>query len=59
MSAKLTAGVLVRHPDSGTVEFLPEGSELPDWADGLVGDHALDRTGDEPKSERPPPGRSK
>lgn len=38
---KLTAGVVVRHPDSGDVEFLPEGSALPEWADGLVGSHVL------------------
>lgn len=37
----LTVGVAVRHPDSGTPKFLPVGSELPGWAHGLVGDHAL------------------
>jgi hypothetical protein len=41
MSSHLTAGVVVRHPGSGTVIFLPEGSDLPEWAEALVGDHVL------------------
>ena len=40
--ARLTAGVLVRHPGTGDVEFLATGTELPDWAASLVGDHVLD-----------------
>ena len=39
--AKLTTNVVLSHPN-GSVEFLPEGSTLPGWAAGLVGDHALD-----------------
>lgn len=41
MARKLTAGVVVRHPGSGVVVFLPEGSELPEWAESRVGDHVL------------------
>lgn len=41
MSRKLTAGVIVRHPGRGSLVFLPSGSELPEWATRLVGDHAL------------------
>lgn len=37
----LTANVLLRHPSSGALHLLPDGSTLPDWADGLVGKHAL------------------
>ena len=44
--AKLTANVLVRHPDTGMVECLLEGSELPDWAADQVGDHVLEGKSD-------------
>lgn len=45
--ARLTANVILANPaNSGSVEFLAEGSTLPEWAEGLVGDHVLDR--DEP-----------
>lgn len=51
MPGKLTANVVVRHPESGSPAFLPEGSDLPDWAADLVGDHVLagEATGDEPE----------
>ena len=49
MSRRLTEGVLVRHPNSGVVEFLPEGSSLPGWASGLVGEHALTAAPPEPE----------
>ncbi|SDD41184.1 hypothetical protein [Auraticoccus monumenti] len=39
---KLTAGVVLRHPSTGQVEFLSEGSNLPEWAYDLVGEHVLD-----------------
>ena len=48
--AKLTANVLLSHPDSGRVEFLAEGSTLPEWAVGLVGDHVLDEPAESPAS---------
>ena len=50
MARRLTAGVVVRHPGSGVPVFLAPESDLPDWASGLVGAHALD--GDLPD---PPP----
>ena len=40
MSKWLTAGVIVRDP-GGRLTFLSTGTQLPDWADGLVGDHVL------------------
>lgn len=43
--ARLKGNVLLRNPETGAVELLADGSDLPDWARGLVGDHALD--GDE------------
>lgn len=39
--SKLTAGTVVTHPDSGLPTFLAEGVEVPEWADGLIGDHLL------------------
>lgn len=41
MARQLTANVVVRHPESGVPRLLSSGSDLPDWADGLVGDHVL------------------
>lgn len=43
MVQKLTAGVLVRD-SGGTLRFLKAGSELPQWAQGRVGDHVLSGT---------------
>ena len=42
MARKLTVGVVLRHPDGGSPVFLPAGSELPGWAAGMVGEHALE-----------------
>ena len=42
MARKLTAGVILRHPERGDPVFLPVGSEVPDWAEGQVGDHVLE-----------------
>lgn len=54
--AKLTANVAVRHPDTGAVEVLLEGSDLPSWAADLVGDHVLDgRVSGEGGGDDPPP----
>lgn len=39
---KLTANVLLAHPDTNEPVVLVEGTELPDWAYGFVGDHVLD-----------------
>lgn len=40
--AKLTEGVVVRHPETDEPTFLPAGSTLPSWAGDLVGEHVLD-----------------
>ena len=45
--ATFAAHVIV-HGESGPVQFAP-GDEVPEWADGLVGDHVLT----EPQSEEP------
>lgn len=45
MVRTLTAGVLLRDPSSGAVRFFSSGSELPAWANGMVGDHVLSGTG--------------
>lgn len=48
---RLTAGVVLRRPDTGERVFLPTGSDLPEWASGLVGPHVLDGA---TTTERPP-----
>lgn len=40
--AKLTANTVVRHPESGEPVALLEGTDLPEWAEKLVGPHVLD-----------------
>lgn len=58
MARTLTAGVVLRHPGSGVVEFLACGTPLPEWAVGLVGDHVLDGPPSAPsavESHDPPP----
>ena len=42
MARKLTENVILRNPDRGDPVFLPAGSEVPEWAEGLVGDHVLE-----------------
>lgn len=38
---KLTGGTVVTHPGSGVPTFLAKDGDLPEWAEGLVGDHLL------------------
>lgn len=39
---KLAATTLVMHPVTQTPTPLLAGSEVPEWAEGMVGDHLLD-----------------
>lgn len=39
---RLIANVVLRHPVTGDPTVLTEGSDLPDWAVGLIGDHVLE-----------------
>ena len=63
MAHRLTENVILRNPDRGDPVFLPAGSEVPDWAEGQVGDHVLesgsgpesDATVGEPLVGSPPP----
>lgn len=54
MARKLTGGVVVRHPVSHDPVFLPEGTDLPGWAAGLVGDHVLSGKADKGVVKAPP-----
>ena len=38
---KLTGTTIVTNPVTYMAEVLPAGSDLPDWAVGLVGSHLL------------------
>jgi len=37
----LTDNVVVSHPDTNEPTSIPAGSNLPEWAEGLVGAHVL------------------
>jgi len=49
----LTGTTAVTHPESGAPVVLHEGTELPDWAEGMVGEHLLD------EEKRKPAARSR
>lgn len=49
--AKLTTDVVIRNPETGEPTHLPPGMELPEWAEDLVGEHALDTDDEEPKAK--------
>jgi hypothetical protein len=55
---KLTANTLVRHP-GGEIVLLAADGDLPDWADGLVGDHLLDGPRAQPAAAPQPPADTK
>lgn len=40
--AKLNANTTVMRPDTLAVVTLAEGDEVPDWAEGLIGDHLIE-----------------
>ena len=40
--AKLNANTTVMRPDTLEVVALAEGDDVPDWADGLIGDHLIE-----------------
>lgn len=40
--AKLNANTTLVHPATLEVTALVAGDEVPDWADGLVGDHLVE-----------------
>lgn len=48
---KLTANVVLAHPETGEPTVLPAGSDLPDWAGGMVGEHVLSEP-EKPKRTR-------
>lgn len=41
MGKVLNDNTVVRNPATGAPVLLPEGSELPEWAEDLVGQHLL------------------
>lgn len=56
----LIATTVGRHPDSGQPVALRSGDAVPDWAEGMIGDHLL--AADDPAPSKPKPatrGRSK
>lgn len=40
--AKLNANTTVMRPDTLEVVTIAEGDEVPDWAEGLIGDHLIE-----------------
>lgn len=45
--AKLSGNTIVAHAKTGEPVVLLAGEDVPDWADGLIGDHLIEGAGDE------------
>lgn len=42
----------LRHPDTGVLQLLVEGDDVPEWAEEMVGDHLLsDESGDDEQDD--------
>ena len=52
--ARLNANTVLSRPDTLEVITLAAGEDVPDWADGLVGEHLID---DEPEKPKRAPAR--
>lgn len=50
--ATLTENVILRDPSTGAPTSLLVGSELPEWAEGLVGGHVLTEPAPKPAKRR-------
>lgn len=50
--ATLVGGVLLRHPETGEIESLTAGAEVPEWAVDLIGSHLL-AEGEQPREAAP------
>lgn len=53
--AKLTGNTIVSHPETGVPTVLLKDSDVPDWADGLIGDHLLEGGSEEVDLDAVPP----
>ena len=42
----LTGNTVLTHPETGVPVSLLKGQEIPDWAEGLVGDHLMEGSED-------------
>ena len=50
----LSASTVLRNPSSGDLVSLLAGAEVPEWAEGQVGDHLITK-GDESEDGKPNP----
>lgn len=46
----LAGNTVLTHPETGAPVSLLKGQEIPDWADGLVGDHLIEGNDDDASS---------
>lgn len=45
--AQLNSNTVVTHPETGSPVVLLSGEHVPDWAEGLIGDHLIDSADEE------------
>lgn len=45
--AKLNSNTVVTHPETGAPAVLLSGEDVPDWAEGLIGDHLIEHADEE------------
>jgi hypothetical protein len=49
----LSSNTVLTHPETGVPVSLLKGQEIPDWAEGLVGDHLVDQVQPAAPAETP------
>lgn len=54
--AKLNSNTVVTHPETGSPVVLLSGKDVPDWAEGLIGEHLIDGAGEEADELEKPAG---
>lgn len=53
---KLNSNTVVTHPETGAPAVLLSGEDVPDWAEGLIGDHLIEGADDESEALEKPAG---
>jgi hypothetical protein len=53
--AKLSGNTIVAHPETAVPTVLLAGEQVPEWAEGLIGDHLIANATDEEDEQAPDP----
>lgn len=53
--AALSGNTIVAHPETGAPTILLKGEDVPDWAEGLIGDHLIEGASEKASEDGMPP----